>query len=387
MSLEGPSHEPYLVNPYTIAVDKTRRQHRLFSAHWELTYRCNERCTHCYLDVFSPNANVPGELTTEECFRAIDQLADLGVLNLSLSGGEILVRKDIFEIAQYARSKGFLLRLFSNGLLIKPQVADRIAELHPYAVEISVYGADAATHDAITQVPRSFELTTRALTLLHERGVRTVMKTPLMRENVFQFGELRSLAEKLGAQFRYDITITTKDNGGRSPLAHRLTYEQLVWLFRQETRIEGWTLRTISPDQPTCGISMNALLIDPYGNIFPCVETRVMVGNIKQKPLREIWQQSPVWAELGRLTIGELPVCRSCELAAMCVRCHGIAKLEDGDLRNPATVNCHESLARRQVLIEKGALPLDYPIPSHLQEYAKQVMADPIQAVDVEGKS
>jgi radical SAM protein with 4Fe4S-binding SPASM domain len=378
MSLEGPSHEPYLVNPYTLVVGETERRHRLFSAHWELTYRCNEHCTHCYLDVFKPNEHVPGELTTEECLRTIDQLADLGTLHLTMSGGEIFVRRDFFEIAEYARSKGFLLRLFTNGLLIKPEVADRIAALHPYVVEISVYGTDAATHDKITQVSRSFELSTGALRLLHERGIRTVMKTPFMRENVYQIHELRALADQLGAQYRYDITITAKDNGGRSPLEHRMTYEQLIWLFRQEMRSEEWVSRTLKPNQPTCGISLNSLLVDPYGNIFPCVQTRTLVGNIKQQSLRAIWEESPVWAELGRLTIGELPVCRTCELQSMCVRCHGIAKLEDGDIRNPASVNCREALARRQVLIEKGALPTDYPIPAHLQEYAEHVLANAV---------
>ena len=108
----------------------------------------------------------PGELTTAECLHVVDQLADLGVFNLALSGGEILVRRDLFEIAEYARSKRFLLRLFTNGTLIKPANADRIAALHPFAVEISVYGADAATHDAITQCPGSFAATLRALHLL-----------------------------------------------------------------------------------------------------------------------------------------------------------------------------------------------------------------------------
>jgi radical SAM protein with 4Fe4S-binding SPASM domain len=108
--------------------------------------------------------------------------------------------------------------------------------------------------------------------------------------------------------------------------------------------------------------------IGPYGDVFSCVQARVAAGNLREQSLQAIWQTSPVWNDLRRLTLNELPVCRTCELRTLCVRCHGLALVEDGDLRAPASVNCREALARRQVLVEKGALPADYPIPAHLRE-------------------
>lgn len=367
MSVSGPESQPAVSNPYNEILAQSERQHRLLSVHWELTYRCNEKCSHCYLDVFAPNAKVPGELSTEECFRVIDQMAELGVLNLTLSGGEILVRRDFFQIAEYARSKKFLLRLFTNGILIKPEVADRIAALHPYAVEISLYSARPDVHDEITQRKRSWELTTRALRLLSERGIRTLIKTPLMRENVRETDAIEALAKELGAQFKYDITITPKDSGGLEPLKHRLTYAELVEFFRHHIDSSLWVDRAVTDETRTCGITLKALSIDPYGNVFPCLQTRTNAGNLREESLREIWQSSPVWQELGHLTLGELPVCRTCELRTLCVRCHGLAASEDGDLRGPALVNCREALARRQALIDRGDLPANYPIPAHLQ--------------------
>ncbi|MCI0474736.1 MAG: radical SAM protein, partial [Anaerolineales bacterium] len=355
--------------PYDQIVTQTRQQHRLFSAHWELTYRCNQQCSHCYLDVCPPQSAALDELTTPECFRIIDELADLGALNLSLSGGEMLVRHDWFAIAEYARARKFLLRLFTNGILITPRVADQMASLHPYAVEISVYGADAETHDRITRRARSFELTTRAFHLLRERRVRTWFKVPLMRENVRQYHALRALAESLGAKFRYDITITVKDDGGRAPLQHRLTYDDYVWLFREVIDPTLWVERKITPETRTCAIATNAVIIDPSGNIAPCMQVRTRVGNLRERSLREIWETSSVWNELSHITVNDLPVCRACELQTLCVRCHGLALLEDGDLRAPARVNCLEALARRQVLIEKGVLPADFPIPAHLHKF------------------
>lgn len=368
MSVEGPSSIPENQNPYDQIVAQTRREHRLFSAHWELTYRCNQQCSHCYLDVCPPQSAALDELNTAECFRVMDELAELGALNLTLSGGEVLVRHDWFEIARYARTRKFLLRLFTNGILVTPPIADQIAELHPYAVEISVYGADAETHERITRRARSFELTLRAFQLLRERDVRTVFKTPLMRENVRQFHALRALADSLGARFRYDITITTKDDGRRAPLAHRLTYDDLVWLFREAIDPALWVERKLTPQTRTCGIATNALVIDPQGNISPCVQVRQRIGNVREQSLREIWRAASARNELSHITLNDLPVCRTCELQTVCVRCHGLALLEDGDLHAPATVNCLEALARRQVLVEKGVLPAEIPIPAHLRE-------------------
>jgi AdoMet-dependent heme synthase len=371
MSVEGPATYPSSINPYDQIVAQTRRRHRLLSAHWELTYRCNEKCTHCYLDVFAPHADVPDELTTQECFRIVDELSELGVLNLTLSGGEILVRRDFFDIAEYARSKRLLLRLYTNGILIKPEIADRIAALHPYAVEISLYSANAETHDRITQLKHSWELTTRAFRLLRERGIRTVMKTPLMRETVREIHDLKGLARELGAQLRPDVTITPKDNGGLSPLKHRMSFEDLVWFFQDEFSSQGWMERRMTDEMTTCGIAQNAVAIDPYGQVTSCLQVRTPAGNLRQQSLKEIWAHSPVWGELRHLTLGELPVCRSCELRTLCNRCHGLAQFETGDLRAPALSTCRETLARREALIGLGKLPADYPVPAHLQEYAR----------------
>ncbi|MBI2865137.1 MAG: hypothetical protein HYX94_11305 [Chloroflexi bacterium] len=100
--------------------------------------------------------------------------------------------------------------------------------------------------------------------------------------------------------------------------------------------------------------------------MFPCVQLRLPAGNLRERSLRQIWEESPLWLELMHLTMNDLDICRTCELQSLCLRCHGLARLEDGDLRGPARAKCTEALARRQVLMEKGALPQDYPVPRHL---------------------
>ena len=357
-------------NAFHQLIAAAEARHQLLSAHWELTYRCNERCTHCYLDVLPANHVAPGELTTDEGLQLLADLHALGALNLTLSGGEPLLRRDFFVLAARARELGFVLRIFTNGVLITPAVADRLAELHPYAVEISIYGADAQTHDAVTRRPGSFARSTAALSLLAGRQVRTVLKTPLIHENVRQFWQIKQLAAELGARFRYDLTLIPKLTGDRTPLRHRLRYTDLLWFYRQTLTPAQYSTRPLARGCRTCNIGVSAVAIDPQGDVYPCLETRRCAGNIRSAPLRKIWEEATLWGELRALTVDALPVCRTCTLRSLCARCHGLASLEHGDLHAPATANCLQTLAKRQVLLEQGADPATLPLTPHLSALA-----------------
>ena len=120
------------------------------SVQLDLTYRCNERCIHCYLD-----HDDHGEMTTAEIKDLLDQLAEAGVFFLTISGGEILMRKDFFEILEYARARTFCVKLKTNAVLIREQEAQRIRSLGVESVQISIYSHRPEVHDAITKVPGS----------------------------------------------------------------------------------------------------------------------------------------------------------------------------------------------------------------------------------------
>jgi radical SAM protein with 4Fe4S-binding SPASM domain len=354
MTTTEPSDEN---NYYHQIIAKTARQHQLFSVHWELTYRCNLRCTHCYVvKPGDPGFSAPGpELSTEECKDIIDQLAEENVLNIGFSGGEPLTRPDFFEIARYARSRRFAIRILTNGTLITPEIADKIAALCPVSVEMSVYGARAETHDGITLVPGSFERTVRAFQLLGERGVNTYVKTLLMKENITEFNDIRALAEELGATFRYDITVTPKDDGCILPLRHRLPDEDLLDLFRQEMTDE-WKPRRLKENDHPCMSGLNHICINPYGVVSPCVQIKTPAGNLRAQSLREIWRESPTLERMENITWSDFEACTACQYRDFCVSCMGIALLEQGDLFKPPSVACREARLRYQVLKEKGAI-------------------------------
>lgn len=342
------------LNRYDRLVNATKFQHRLLSVHWELTYRCNERCTHCYLDVLPPSAHVPHELTTDEAKRVIDELAQLGALTITFSGGEIFLRDDIWEISRYARQNGFAVRFFTNGILVNAAIADKIAEIKPVVVEVSLYSHLAHVHDSITQIPNSHHLTLRAIDLLRERNVKCLIKSPLMRENIATFDALRELAASKGCRFQYDTTIIPKHTGDLTPLQHRPTDDQLLDFWRDNVSPQSWTLHPHQDDFRFCGIGMNSLTINPYGEIFTCIGARVGAGNVRRTNTNVIWHDSTVWQETSQLTLSNLPVCATCELRPFCVRCHGTAAFEDGDMLGCSSTAYREARLRRQAYLENS---------------------------------
>src|SRR5438067_8903365 len=135
------------------------------SVHMDLTYRCNERCVHCYLD-----HDDRGEMTTEEIKGILDQLAEAGVFFLTLSGGEPLMRKDFFEIVAHARALMFNVKVKTNGLLIGEKEARQLLSLGIESVQLSLYSHRAEIHDGITKVKGSLERTTKAIRFLRSQG-------------------------------------------------------------------------------------------------------------------------------------------------------------------------------------------------------------------------
>ena len=148
------------------------------SVHLDITYRCNERCVHCYLD-----HEDHGEMTTAEIKDLLAQFAEAGVFFLTLSGGEILLRKDFFEILQYARELTFCVKLKSNAIMIREPEARRIRALGVESIQVSIYSHRAEVHDAITKIQGSLERSVDAIRFLKSYGLKVIIANVLMSQN------------------------------------------------------------------------------------------------------------------------------------------------------------------------------------------------------------
>ena len=205
------------VSPYQRLVEKAFSDAIPLTAQFELTFRCNHLCTFCYN---SPDGR--RELTTPQIFDALAKIAEFGVLYLTLTGGEALCHKDFFKIAAEGRRLGMALRIYTNGYLIgDPAMAKKIADLKPFEVEISIHGAKAETHEALTRIKGSFAKTIQGVRNLRGLGIKVQLKCPITKLNQNELYGIRDLADELGCFITFDAVITPKDDGNLEPLALR----------------------------------------------------------------------------------------------------------------------------------------------------------------------
>lgn len=176
----------------------------------DVTYRCHERCVHCYLD-----HDDHGEMSAAEIMDVLDQLAEAGVFYLAISGGEVFMRKDFFRILEYARSLLFCVRIKTTATMIRAKEADRLAELGLQSVQVSIYSHRPEVHDAITKVPGSLKRSLAGIRLLRDRGIKIVIANVLMRQNLQDYPGVVALAEEMGATYNIDPTVTPMMDGDR----------------------------------------------------------------------------------------------------------------------------------------------------------------------------
>src|SRR4029077_1513794 len=187
---------------------KADRNRTPLNVHLELTYRCNEQCVHCYCVVEHGREQEVRrhELTLDEIRGLLDELADMGGLYLTLSGGEVMVRPDFFEIAEHARRRGFAYRIFTNGIGLTEAKVERLAALEPLTVELSIFSADPEVHDAINRVPGSFRRLMAAIERLQRHGLRVYLKTVVMKPNIDGLAKLDRLGKDLGV-FTHPLSL------------------------------------------------------------------------------------------------------------------------------------------------------------------------------------
>src|SRR6202167_83744 len=327
-------------------ISRTVERHLPWSVHVDLTYRCNERCIHCYLD-----HEDHGEMKTDEIKNVLEQLAQSGTLFLTLSGGEIFLRDDLFELLEFARSLHFDISLKTNALLIDAERARKLRALSVRRIQISIYSAEPAVHDAITKVRGSLERTLTAIRFLQAEGLQVKIACPLMKQNLMAYRNVQALAAELGVPYVLDMTITPKMDGDMSLLQLRNPAQDLLPILQDPTlnppsssqdSAQAAQLTTGSAtssgiesqayEDIPCSAGHNSCYISPYGEVFPCVQMPVATGNLRQQRFEEIWFKSPEMERVRAVRESQLPVCSKCSIRHYCERCPGLAQMEGGDL-------------------------------------------------------
>jgi len=244
---------------------------------WELTYRCNLHCVHCYTDVYNHPRYFPRELETEEILRILDELQQEGCLWLCLTGGEIFMRKDFFQIYKAAKEKGFLLTLFTNGSLITEEVADFLKENPPHSVEISLHATTSEIFEEVTQGEGSFKKVLQAIELLLERNLHLVLKVTGLTVNREEILKIRTFVNRFGnVPFKFGEEIRERLDGSEDVFKYQLSERELKEIEKNDpAMLKEREIRSQEPEIPQCESGFLTFHIDAWGQLQLCSGNRM----------------------------------------------------------------------------------------------------------------
>lgn len=341
------------------------RQRRLLRASIEVTHRCNNVCTHCYLD---PAGVVPPpDPSREFLIELMDALVAEECLWLTLTGGEPTLREDFAELYMHAKRRGLLVTIYTNGRLITEELADLLAKYPPRLISLSLYGATADTYDAVSRIPGSFDEAMVGIRRLHARGIPTHLKSMAMRSTVAELPAMQALARELGWAFFFDPCVFPTMYGGKHVLAERLSPEEIVALEASmperaaawRERCQGDGLEPLGDRLLRCSAGQHTVVIGPWGDVRLCVSDRAHYWSLDPQDMR---------GSLHRIFYEEFPkaiarradrpyVCGECELGHLCSVCAPLRALETGDELEPCLHSCRLAQLRGEAFGAAEKLP------------------------------
>lgn len=326
---------------------------------WELTNACNLKCVHCR--ACPAEQRSPEELTTEESKKLIDQISSFSAPAIVLSGGEPLVRPDVFEIAEYGVSKGLRMLLATNGTTVTPEIAQKISDVGIKRVSVSLDGANAETHDSFRRIPGAFKCTLEGIENLKRVGMPFQINTSVAKHNVDQLPDILELAIGLGAVALHIFLLVPTGCGKEiadDEMIEPAEYERVLNWFYDRSKDERIALKaTCAPHYfrivrqrakaegiapPTSGHGHESMtkgclagsavcFVSHKGDVYPCGYLQVSAGNVRQQHFKEIWDSSEVFKLLRNDDALE-GKCGCCEYRRVCMGCRARAYAYTGNI-------------------------------------------------------
>jgi len=326
---------------------------------WEITRRCNLKCVHCRSSSLITDKH-PG-FTTDEAFGLLDDIASYAKPVVVLSGGEPLLRKDVFDIARHGTDLGLRMCMATNGMLVNQDICEKIKSSGIRICSLSLDGATKDVHDNFRQQKGAFEGAIRAARLFKENGIDFLINSSFTRRNQSEIPKLAKLARELGATAWYMFMIVPTGRGEdiMEELISKEEYEEILhWHYdmerqekdmlvrptcaphyyrivlqrnkEEEEKLEKRTLKFSTGGSKGCLAGQLIALIDVDGDVLPCSYFPKSAGNVRERSFKDIWENSELFKDLrdfksykGR--------CGSCEYVGVCGGCRARAYAITGD--------------------------------------------------------
>jgi radical SAM protein with 4Fe4S-binding SPASM domain len=294
-------NEPDYANTETYIYHNLSKEYHLKSVALEITRCCNENCLHCYIPERQRKEGT--FLSYDEAVNYMDQAANMGVLALSITGGEPFLNKDINKILLYARKRDFQISILSNLTQLKDSNISILKTINPTLIQASLYSMNPDVHDKITQVTGSQVKTLNAVKKLIENDIPVQISTPVMKYNFADYKEVLMWAKKNRIRANTDINIMGQTDLNTENLIHSPDAKQVKYLLKsllyeddawKQQIIDGYG-KGIESDQYSdglaCGIGIDSIYISSEGKLYPCASWQdYVLGDLKNDSLKHLWQ-------------------------------------------------------------------------------------------------
>ncbi len=322
-----------------------------YAISWNTTYRCNLRCSHCYLDTNALTKQSANELSTQEGFTLIDQMAELNPnLLLILTGGEPLLRKDIYDLASYASKKGMMIVLGTNGNLIDDDIAKRLKESGVTGIGISLDSTIPGYHDDFRGIPGAWDDTLNGIEACRRQGIDFQIQTTVTKENFHKIPDIIEFASNIGARvFNLFFLVCTGKGQELTDITPEQYDQALHQLYEIHKKYQGKMMvgskcaphyRRIVYEQDTesplirayaggCPAATYYCRITPEGNVTPCPYMPNISGNVREKSFVDIWKESTDFQTLRHASLNGR--CGICEFRDICKGCRARALATTGN--------------------------------------------------------
>ena len=336
------------------ATDKRKlweQDHHLYSVIFEITPHCNFNCVHCYLHDHHTSKALPYERIIE----IIDILYEKGVLFLTLTGGDIFTRKDFPDIYLYAKKKGFIVELYTNGALINDIIIEMFKKYPPLLVDISLYGSCEDTYQKVTEVADAFDNVINNIAKLKAAGIRVSLKAPVLNLYYSELPALEMIAKKFDVPFRTGLEIFPSIDNDDSVTNYAVSvqdalsyeFEQFKDIPRTFADDPDAEYVDLTKDRPLfrCKLGRASCVIDYEGRMCPCMSFRHAGTVLTAENFEEVWSS---FSQYPKMKASAEYRCLRCEAYDYCDICPAMMQFVHGDLEYIDQHFCKTAKARYQ---------------------------------------
>lgn len=337
---------------------------------FELTYRCQAQCIHCYNPGATRNDSERSgradteELSLDDYKHIIDDLCDNGLVSATLTGGDPFMHPYTWQIIDYLYQKGVAISVYTNGLGLVGK-EERLASYYPYKVQCSLYSGDPAVHDKITRTKGSWQRTVNAMEKMYELGIPIDVSCPIMQTNLKTYWGVKPFVKKYASSLAFDLMLTDSIDGDKCVSKHlRLTPEQLSVVLLDKDVIQHIQIDRINNDEevdrnflnaPPCGAASNSFCVNPNGDVTPCCAFHKVLGNLEHNGIQQIVKESIFLQQWRNTKEKDYKECFSHEYCYYCCFCPGNNFNDKQEHLNGGENNCYIAKIRYNTVMRMQA--------------------------------